>query len=193
VHVVERLLNLLAFLLACPGPVTPDEIRANVAGYGQDHPESFRRMFERDKARIRSIGIPIEVGPSRIDPAIPGYRVLPARFGAEGVDRDERERLGGIAACADPELARAVALKLAVETLPSSEVTVDLGLDPTSVTAIWSAVEQGEPLVVRVEEQEHRIVPVGFGWQEGRWGIVAADGTLWPGVSSARRIGRTSR
>ena len=56
--VVERLLNLLAFLLTVGRPVTMDEIRRTVAGYDRDADEAFRRMFERDKELLRAMGCP---------------------------------------------------------------------------------------------------------------------------------------
>ena len=60
-RVIERLLNLLAFLLTTRRPVTADEIRNQVAGYGGSSDEAFHRMFERDKDLLRRIGIPIEL------------------------------------------------------------------------------------------------------------------------------------
>ena len=59
-NVIERLLNLLAFLLTVGRPVSADEIRRRVAGYDGSGDEAFRRMFERDKDLLRNIGIPLE-------------------------------------------------------------------------------------------------------------------------------------
>ena len=63
-RVIERLLNLLAFLLTAGRPVSADEIRMTVAGYDQDNDEAFRRMFERDKDLLRNMGIPLELAPT---------------------------------------------------------------------------------------------------------------------------------
>ena len=63
-NVIERILNLLAFLLTVDRPVTADEIRHTVAGYGQENDEAWRRMFERDKDLLRSLGIPLEMRPT---------------------------------------------------------------------------------------------------------------------------------
>jgi hypothetical protein len=55
-RVIERIINLLAFLLTVGRPVTADEIRHTVAGYDEKSDEAFRRTFERDQDLIRSPG-----------------------------------------------------------------------------------------------------------------------------------------
>ena len=59
-NVLERLLNLLAFLLTVGRSVSAEEIRQTVAGYDREADEAFRRMFERDKVLLRKMGIPLE-------------------------------------------------------------------------------------------------------------------------------------
>lgn len=59
--VIERILNLLAFLLTVGRPVSAEEIRFTVAGYEQGEDEAFRRMFERDKELLRQLGISLEM------------------------------------------------------------------------------------------------------------------------------------
>jgi proteasome accessory factor B len=74
---LERLVNLVAALLEARRPLTRDEIRERVPGYGEE-PATFRRMFERDKETLRQMGIPLSVMP--IDPTDAegpdGYRIL---------------------------------------------------------------------------------------------------------------------
>jgi proteasome accessory factor B len=60
VRKVERLVNLIALLLNTRRPLTVEEIRNTVPGYQQQDYSSFKRMFERDKEELRSLGIPIE-------------------------------------------------------------------------------------------------------------------------------------
>ncbi|MGH2758642.1 MAG: hypothetical protein ACRDKJ_03655, partial [Actinomycetota bacterium] len=57
---VERLVNLIALLLNTRRPLIVEEIRNTVPGYQQEDYASFKRMFERDKEELRSLGIPIE-------------------------------------------------------------------------------------------------------------------------------------
>ena len=55
--VVERLINLLAYLVDSSRPVTAEQIRNTVAGYGDLSDQAFHRKFERDKASLRELGI----------------------------------------------------------------------------------------------------------------------------------------
>jgi predicted DNA-binding transcriptional regulator YafY len=77
---LERLINLVIALRETRQPMTAGEIRRRVAGYGQDEPEAFRRMFERDKADLRALGVPVETAP--LDPWEDrvGYRILPQDY-----------------------------------------------------------------------------------------------------------------
>lgn len=58
---LERLLNLVGLLLETPKPMTFEEIRRVLEPYGQNNPESAKRMFERDKDVLREFGVPLEL------------------------------------------------------------------------------------------------------------------------------------
>jgi proteasome accessory factor B len=58
---VERLVNLTVALLEARRPMTFAELRRRTGYYDQADHESARRMFERDKDALRSLGVPIEV------------------------------------------------------------------------------------------------------------------------------------
>ena len=60
----ERLVNLVLCLLSTRQYLTAERIRATVPGYEPDRPsdEAFFRMFERDKAELRDLGVPLETG-----------------------------------------------------------------------------------------------------------------------------------
>jgi proteasome accessory factor B len=70
----ERLLNLIALLLETRRPVSPEEIRAKIPGYG-DSDVAFRRMFERDKEEIRDLGLPLELLSADAWEGDEGYRI----------------------------------------------------------------------------------------------------------------------
>lgn len=55
-----RLLDLIAQLLARTVPVTKEEIRRGIPGYGGLSDESFDRVFERDKKELRGLGVPLK-------------------------------------------------------------------------------------------------------------------------------------
>lgn len=55
-----RLLNLVIALVNAKQPMTRQDIRTSVTGYGLSQDESaFGRMLERDKATLRDLGVPI--------------------------------------------------------------------------------------------------------------------------------------
>ncbi|MEN8149771.1 MAG: WYL domain-containing protein, partial [Planctomycetota bacterium] len=57
----ERLLNLLAALLAARTPLPFREIRGRVSGYDDDaSEEALEKRFDRDKKDLRKLGVPIE-------------------------------------------------------------------------------------------------------------------------------------
>ncbi|RMG14967.1 MAG: WYL domain-containing protein [Planctomycetota bacterium] len=61
----ERILNLIALLLRADQPLPVTEILGKVTGYDDAASrESLMRRFERDKAVLRKIGIPIEHTPA---------------------------------------------------------------------------------------------------------------------------------
>jgi predicted DNA-binding transcriptional regulator YafY len=76
VNRLERLINLVAALLAAERPLAREELRQRVPAYPDDD-ASFRRAFERDKETLRTMGIPITV--EVLDPSDPttgeGYRI----------------------------------------------------------------------------------------------------------------------
>lgn len=57
---VERLTNLLALLLETPEPLSLVQIAGELGGQYPDEHSARRASFERDKAALREIGVPIE-------------------------------------------------------------------------------------------------------------------------------------
>jgi predicted DNA-binding transcriptional regulator YafY len=76
VNRLERLINLVAALLAAERPLEREELRERVPGYAEDD-ATFRRAFERDKDALREMGIPLAL--ERVDSLNPdaavGYRI----------------------------------------------------------------------------------------------------------------------
>jgi proteasome accessory factor B len=76
----ERLVNLVFALLGTRQYVSAAKIRATVPGYEPDDgtpraDEAFKRMFERDKAELREIGVPLETGRNSFFDTEDGYRI----------------------------------------------------------------------------------------------------------------------
>jgi len=56
----ERLMNLVMLLLSTRRPLNVQEIRERIPGYGDQTDDTFHRMFERDKAELREMELPLE-------------------------------------------------------------------------------------------------------------------------------------
>jgi proteasome accessory factor B len=81
----ERLVNLVIALLGTRQYVTAARIRATVPGYEADDgsdraDEAFKRMFERDKADLREMGVPLETGRTSVFDTEDGYRIARADY-----------------------------------------------------------------------------------------------------------------
>ncbi len=92
----ERLVNLVICLLSTRQFLTAERIRDAVPGYepADGDPrtdEAFKRMFERDKAEIRELGIPIETGRNSIFDAEDGYRITRRDYELPPIEFDPAE------------------------------------------------------------------------------------------------------
>ena len=78
-------MNLVIALLGTRQYVTAAKIRATVPGYEPDDgtaraDEAFKRMFERDKAELREMGVPLETGRTSVFDTEDGYRIARADY-----------------------------------------------------------------------------------------------------------------
>lgn len=181
--VLERSLNLLAFLLTSRRPVTAAEIRETVAGYGTKSEVAFRRMFERDKDLLRSLGVPLETRQIP-DEAEWGYVVEPGVYGIDdpGLTDDERTalwlaarvvRLGG-----RPSGPEAI-LKLGGAPLAAGvePFAVDLGAEVDVLADLYQAVAERRITDFAYRGRSRRVAPHGIGYRRGHWYLVGvADG-----------------
>lgn len=88
----ERLLDLVSFLLATDRPVEWTEIReAFPADYLEGAEQSCLRKFERDKAELLDLGIPMEWVASE-EGSRGGYRIDKGRYYLPDLDLTPRER-----------------------------------------------------------------------------------------------------
>ena len=81
----ERLVNLVIALLGTRQYVSAAKIRDTVPGYEPDDgteraDEAFKRMFERDKAELREMGVPLETGRTSVFDTEDGYRIARADY-----------------------------------------------------------------------------------------------------------------
>ncbi len=78
-------MNLVIALLGTRQFVTAARIRSIVPGYEPDDgtaraDEAFKRMFERDKAELREMGVPLETGRTSVFDTEDGYRIARADY-----------------------------------------------------------------------------------------------------------------
>jgi predicted DNA-binding transcriptional regulator YafY len=197
--VIERSLNLLAFLLTAQRPVTADEIRVTVAGYGQQSDEAFHRTFERDKDLLRRLGVPLQLAPTDGWEVEFGY-VIPGEEWAlddPGLTDEERTavllaaqavRFGGQPAGADA-LFKLGGTPAGVAGEP---LAADLGLSVTDVEAAFAAVTERRVLEFRYSGSERKIHPYGLVHRRGHWYLVGPEAAR-PDKAKAFRLDRAER
>ncbi len=92
----ERLVNLVICLLSTRQFLTAERIRDAVPGYeagdgSKATDEAFKRMFERDKAELRDLGIPLETGRNSHFDGDDGYRIRRRDYELPAIEFDAAE------------------------------------------------------------------------------------------------------
>lgn len=178
-RVIERLLNLLAFLLDAGRPVTADEIRYTVAGYGQEGDEAFRRTFERDKDLLRHLGVPLRLAPTDTWEVEQGYVVRGDEYALPDPDLTDEERaalwlaaqvvrMGGQAP--DP----GVLFKLggAPPAFSGIPLGADIGEAAEVLVDLFSAVTEARLIGFEYRGRARRVRPYGLVHRRGHWYLV---------------------
>ena len=182
---LERLINLVIALREARVPMTAEEIREKVAGYGQTDPSAFRRMFERDKADLRDLGVPLVTAPVDRWRDVEGYRIRPEDYDLPPIALEPAELAALAVAAQVTGLDGGRALrKLEVDapeggrpgTLPALAVSVDA---PHRDALLAAQLEgrrvrfpyrpPGRPSAVRTLD------PAGLVHRAGRWYVVGTD------------------
>ncbi len=180
--VIERILNLLAFLLTVDRPVTADEIRHTVAGYDRDSDTAFHRTFERDKDLLRRLGIPIEREATDVFEVEFGYVVHGEEYALDdpGLTDEERAALAlavqAVGFGGQPAGQEAM-MKLggAVGSLEGTELGADLGDQAGTVALAFAAISERRLLLFDYRDRVRRVQPYGLVHRRGRWYLVGAE------------------
>ena len=178
---LERLLNLTALLLDTTRPVTAEEIREQLEVYPQEQ-ASFRRAFERDKAELRAMGIPIEVSDltDRM-PAVEGYRIPRDEYALRdpGLEPDELAGLHLAASAVQVEGPPATAGMLKLGGLVGAGRHLGVGLAPLppapNLPRLFAAVASRTPVRFGYRDEDRTVDPYRLEFQRGRWYLTGHD------------------
>lgn len=181
----ERLLNLLIMLLSTRGWVGRDRIRQVIEGYRGLDDRNFNRTFERDKAELRSIGVPVEAGSHEPEGGEPGYRVDRSAFELPPISftADELAALGAAARVWRDSVA-ADDTRVALATLRAAGADPDparlLTLQP-QLTAIegldvwWEALRERREVRFGYRNEPRRLQPWRIVQRRGHWYVIGLD------------------
>ena len=205
----ERLVNLVLCLLATRQYLTAERIRAAVPGYDADDgtargDEAFKRMFERDKAELRELGVPLEVGRNSAFDTEDGYRIARGSYELPEISlRPDEAAAVGLAArlwqsAGLAEAARGALVKLRAAGL-DVEAVRELDLEPQSdatdeaLHPCLDAVQSGRAVRFGYRKpdgsaEQREVEPWGVVSWRGRWYLVGHDR-----VRDATRCFRLSR
>jgi len=193
----ERLVNLVICLLSTRRFLTAAQIAATVPGYEhdpedpRDH-EAFQRKFERDKAELRDLGVPLETGTTSIVDPEPGYRIARGDYALPDVHLEPDETAAvGIAARLWQHAGLAAAATSGLLKLRAAGVDVDLHAATFGVEPVVTVDKAFGPLQTSARERRQvrfdyrtpeddaatsrRLQPWGVVSWRGRWYVVGHD------------------
>jgi predicted DNA-binding transcriptional regulator YafY len=190
---LERLINLVAALLAADRPLRREELRTRVGGYADDD-EAFRRNFERDKELLRAMGMPLLLEP--LDPLQPegmaGYRIPRDRYGLPdpGLADDELAALHLAASAVDVEGAwgrsasTSALWKLASTTGGETPDPTANGLRTATalelpagetVAVLFGAAAARQRVRFRYRNEVREVEPWRLSYRNGQWYLAGFD------------------
>jgi proteasome accessory factor B len=182
------MLNLLFVLLNSRTPLTREQIRERVPGYG-DSNEAFERMFERDKAALRDLAIPVETKPvDMFHDDVLGYRIDRSDWLMPEISITAEERTYlALAASAWQNAQLSTAARQAVSSVDAREqgtelsVPVSLAKGRRHITEILAAIANGKTVTFdyvglnQSEVVKRTIDPWRALLHSGHWYLIGFD------------------
>lgn len=178
---VERLTNLVALLLETREPLSLRQIAAELEGMYPEGESARRGAFERDKALLRDIGVPIEteIVQGGSDPGQTRYWIDRKRYELESFDLDDEERRAlqvAVAAIRQRSVIAQQALwKLGAEAVASAAPTTVVIPFSTVVADLREAIERRAVVTFGYGGATRRVEPFGLLLRNGFWYVVGHD------------------
>ena len=178
---LERLLNLVAALIDTDRPLTAEEIAGRVPGYPNPGP-TFKRAFERDKATLRTMGVPLEVIVLEpLNPESPqGYRVRRQRYELPdpGLEPDEVAalHLAATSVRLDGGDATAAVWKLGGVPVDGRELAATASIPGSDhLEVLFAAVTERRSVRFEYRGSTRTVDPWRFEFRNGHWYLVGWD------------------
>lgn len=189
----ERLMNLVIMLLVSRNYVTKERIREVIEGYQGSEDEAFEKMFERDKAELRGLGIPLELGSvDKFFDDEQGYRIARDAFELPDLDLepDELAVLGlaarvwqhaGLASATSSALIKLRAAGHEVDRDALDTLQPQVGADEPAFDAMWSHTVSRTPVRFHYRRPADPVAalrhlqPWGVVTSRERWYVVGLD------------------
>lgn len=193
----QRLVSLVLCLLSTRQFITAERIRDTVEGYqvaddASSPDEAFKRSFERDKAELRELGIPLETGRNSAFDTEDGYRIARKDFELPPIDfaADEAAAVGlaarlwstaSLATEARTALIKLRAAGIEIDEPPEADALPALAGNEPVLPDLVAAVSSGR--VIRFEHRKpaaesaewRTVEPWGVLSWRGRWYVVGYD------------------
>jgi predicted DNA-binding transcriptional regulator YafY len=191
---LERLVDLVLYLLDAERPRTLAEIAAEIPGYPPGR-EARRQAFERDKRLLADEGIVVSVEP--VDgPEQYGYRIRPEHFFLQGLELDDEERAALSLAAAFVFLGDATGTRalrrlgipgIVAARLDGAAVPAALGVPPAArglvasvpltgpVGEVFEAIGARRQVAFSYRGEHRQVSPWALRCARGRWYLVGLD------------------
>ncbi len=186
-------MNLVIMLLVSRNYVTKERIREVIEGYQGSEDEAFEKMFERDKAELRNLGIPLELGSvDKFFDDEQGYRIARDAFELPDLDLEPDEvAVLGLAARVWQHAGLASATSSALVKLRAAGHDVDrdaldvlqprVGAEEPAFDAMWAATISRTPVRFAYRrpaddtDTVRHLEPWGVVTSRERWYVVGLD------------------
>lgn len=174
---LERVTNLLTLLLETRVPLTLKQVSHELVGMYPDKHVALRGAFERDKALLRDIGVPIETEVLGGDQAgETAYRIDRDRYELRGLqlDDDERHALQMAVATIRSDAGQEGLWKLGGSVLASSSVVTNV-VQHVALPILRAASGSRNAVTFRYRGIERELHPYGLLLREGFWYAIGHD------------------